>query len=157
MVNALDMTDRNAREYSPLLEKVTKGYLSIALSADILGRDYRTVLEGQKDARQRRDGGLKRIRNDGGPITVGTGRKIDERLVEEAKNAKKRREWERISASLFETYQENGSSLTDLRDKLPAATAAAKSRKVRSDKGKKRSKQSGQVEQNNEVRALTCV
>jgi hypothetical protein len=128
-----------------------KGSVSMALSADILSMDYRTVLEGQKQARERRNGGLKRVRTEGGPITVGTGRKIDERLVQEAKDVKQKREWERISASLFETYQTNKSTVEELREQLPAAMTQAKTRKVRFDKGKKKVRPSDQAEQNKEV------
>jgi hypothetical protein len=79
MVNELCVTDRFVREFSPLLEKVMKGSVGIALRADILRGNLQTVLEGQKQQRQRRKNSLVRVRGGGGSITVGTGRKIDAR------------------------------------------------------------------------------
>jgi hypothetical protein len=130
MVNQMDITDRMTREFSPLFSKVMKASVAIALSADVLMQDYKDVLETQHAQTTRRKHGLKRVRNDGEAITVGTGRKIDERLVAPPNDAKEKREWEKRSANLYDSYKANKFTETELIAQLPAATTQAKRRKT---------------------------
>ncbi|KAJ9092560.1 hypothetical protein QFC21_006791 [Naganishia friedmannii] len=132
--------DRSQLKLSLLLEKVMKGSVNTALSADILGQHYRSELEAQTSARERRNGDRKRVRTKGRPITIDAERKIDDRLVQEAEDAEKKREWERISATLYTSYQANPTTEAELLQALPAAVAQGKTRNLRSDKGKKLAK-----------------
>jgi hypothetical protein len=65
--------------------------------------------------------------------------------VAERNDAKEKREWEKISANLYESYRANKLTETELVAQLPAATTQAKKRKTRCDAGKPRKNKNDQV------------
>jgi hypothetical protein len=134
MVNALEMMDRQRREYPLIFEKVMKGSMGIALSANVLQMITNAFWRPNT-----------KLFND--PTAD---RNVSETMVALSPWALANRlKHDCLRSEILpkRRFQAGVTSQSDLQSLILTAQAQAKTRKPRFDKGKKRSKNSGNSKQ----------